>query len=137
MDTPALIPTSGKDRLPKGWSYPFSASDISSCLAGLDVYPQCWLCFYPRSLYWHSDWQKKVRELGEIELLECRSVPDTGEWCINVYSLPSLQRQAAKAALTATAIPALRHWLSTRRERRFSAFFHLADETIRVETFTP
>ena len=131
METDSLIPTGYKKKLPRGFSYSYSAGEVSALLSVLSVSQ---LYFSDRATHWHSQWQKAVREQGEVEVVQCcRS--DSGEYDVRVYSVPSQTRQLVRSALKDTALPSLRQWIAAKRGNRFSAYFHLADGTVRIETF--
>jgi|SRR5688572_5767753 len=134
METESLIPTVYKKRLPKGFSYAYSAGEISSFLSPLAAYLSCRLFFSARATHWHSKWQKAIRERGKIEVLQCIR-QDSGEWDIHVYSVPSEMRQVVRITLKADVFPTLLKWVVTKRGNRFSAYFDLAGESVRIETF--
>ena len=137
MEMSSLIPTRYKKKLPKNFSYFYSAREISTLLSQLAAFPNCHLDFSYRASYWHSKWQKAIRERGEIEVLQCIHRSNPGEWDIHVYSVPSETRQVVRAAFEATAFPSLLRWIAAKRSARFSAHFDLEAETVRIEKYPP
>jgi hypothetical protein len=84
-----LIPTTRKEKLPKGFSYPLGAEAIS---AALDCVPQlgnATFWFKWRDEYWASEWRQKLKTLGDVKLLEVGHSPLSGERVLRVYSVPS------------------------------------------------
>ncbi len=84
-----LIRTARKQRLPKGFSYPFGAEAISAALEGIPQFDNAELWFTWRDEFWASRWRKRLQSQGLITLLRVDYSQYFGVWHLYVYSVPS------------------------------------------------
>jgi hypothetical protein len=105
-----LIPTSRKEKLPKGFSYPVGAESISEAFDGVPHLEKATIWFGWRDEYWASDWRKKIESRGSVKLLEVGASPLSGEPVVYVYSVPSEYSVVARQHLLAE-LPRVRRQL--------------------------
>ena len=85
-----LIPTSVKEKLPKTNSYPVGAEVISESLAGVPQYQALELKFHYRDVWWASEYNQRVKSLGEIVVVDIRSYTVSSETLtLGINSVPS------------------------------------------------
>ncbi len=104
-----LIPTSHKDRLPRGLSYPFGAEWLSGQLAGVPQLADLSICFEDQPGWRASAFR---RTLAEGEPYEIVTVSAALPGTVYVYPVRSHLRQPARVALTSHGLPILRAWLT-------------------------
>jgi hypothetical protein len=107
-----LIPTARREKLPKGFSYPLGAEDISEAFADIPHLEHAALWFGWRDEYWCSSWRKKIESRGSVKLLEVGVSPLSGEPVLYVYSVPSEYSLVARGHLLAE-LPIVRRKLLT------------------------
>lgn len=107
-----LIPTTRKEKLPKGFSYPLGAEGISEAFDGVPHLEKATIWFDWRDEYWASSWRKKIESRGSVKLLEVGICPLSGEPVLHVYSVPSEYSSAAREHLLAE-LPRVREKLSS------------------------
>jgi len=105
-----LIPTARKEKLPKGFSYPLGAEAISAAFHGVAQLDNSKIQFEWRDEYWASKWRKKLKTLGDVNLLEVGHSPLSGERVLRVFSVPSEYSVAARDHLLAE-LPQVRRQL--------------------------
>ena len=122
-----LIPTKYKSKIPKGFSFPIGAKDISESLEGIPQYNKFELTFHNRDTLWASKFQERIKEKDFITVIEISysrfrptiSTPKNWEesgysnpkWMVSVYALPSEHRSKTKAQLLEIAMPLYKKWL--------------------------
>ena len=72
-----LIPTTRKERLLKGFSYPLGAEAISAA-GRRSTADNATFWFSWRDEYWASRWQDKLNARGDVVLLEIGYSPHSG-----------------------------------------------------------
>jgi hypothetical protein len=112
-----LIPTRYKEKLPKEWSYPVGAEIISHHLSGIKLPDPIDICFNWRGEYWHSKYQKTVKTLGDIKILECRSSLFHSGLALYVYGVPSKIKEEVRSSFDKNVFPILYRWLSTENNK--------------------
>lgn len=105
-----LIPTTRKEKLPKGFSYPLGAEAISAAFDGVPELTNATFWFKWRDEYWASEWRQKLKTHGDVKLLEVGHSPLSGERVLNVYSVPSEYAVVARDHLLAE-LPGVRRKL--------------------------
>ena len=108
------MPTARKQKLPKGFSYPLGAAEISEVFDAVPHLRNASIWFDWRDEYWASSWRKKIETLGSVKLLEVGASPLSGEPVLHVYSVPSEYSLAAREHLLAE-LPRVRRKLLDRR----------------------
>ncbi len=122
-----LIPTKHKEKIPKGFSYPIGAKDLSEGLKGVPQYINFELWYRVKDTFWASKYHEKVKAKEPIRVIQVeyyrsrvnRSTPKDWEesghcdpkWTIRVYGLPSEYRAETKKQIIANALPKIREWL--------------------------
>ena len=123
-----LIPTSSKQKLPSGFSYPVGAERISSAVQGVPQFDRLRLFFSWRDEFWASQYAAKVNSNGLVEVLvvEKSIWPD---WSMRIHGVPSSHASSARAGLEAV-LPQLRKALLDAGDEsswfRFTAAYDLA-----------
>ena len=107
-----LIPTHYKEKLPKEWSYPVGAEIILHHLSGIKLSDPIDISFNWRGEYWYSKYQKTVKTLGVIKILECRSSLFHSGLALYVYGVPSKIKQEVRSSIEQNVFPRLYRWLS-------------------------
>jgi hypothetical protein len=134
-----VIPTSRKERLPKGFTYPLGAQVISAALDDVPQLEKASLWFQWRDDYWASEWREKLAARGEIRLLEVGFSPLSGERVLYVYSVPSEYSVIAREHLIAE-LPRVREALlsgrSSSRSARLQVTLRLAVANHAANKFT-
>ena len=151
----------GKERLPKGWSYPLSAHDVERQLQDLKVPDELTMSFHLRSFALQaSEHLALARAEAGLPVLEAsyfnvRSrIPSTAlgrspgrydrpYWSIHVYAVPSQARQACREALLKAGVPAICEWLTADRpdtwyegRRALRVFFGIASGALSLKEST-
>src|ERR1700759_1769738 len=88
----SLIPTSSKEKLPKGFSYPLGAEAISAALEGAPHFGRSHFTFRWQDEYQTSEWQKRIKARGLITQLHIwyfDFFDHLGPWTVRVNSVPS------------------------------------------------
>lgn len=122
-----LIPTKYKNKIPKGFSFPIGAKDISISLQGIPQYSKFELTFHDRDTFWASKFNERIKEKGSITVIEISYYRSKGnnstpndwkesgysdpKWMVSVYALPSEYRSKTKAQLLEKAMPLFKRWL--------------------------
>jgi len=147
----------GKQRIPRGWSYPLSARDVEHQLQGLKIPEELTLSFHLRSFALQaSEHLALARAESALPVLEAsyfnvRSrIPSTAlgrspgrydqpYWSIHVYAVPSRARQACRDVLLTVGLPAICKWLAADRpdtwyegRRELSVLFGIASGTLNL-----
>ena len=104
-----LIPTLKKEVLPRGFSYPAGAEQISRCLEGVPQYDLLRIAFWWRDQFWASAYAEKLKARGSIKILEVNHGL-WPEWAIHVHAVPSEHKQHAGRRL-ADGLTGLKHRL--------------------------
>ena len=121
------IPTANKYKLPKEFSYPLGAKEISEALAEVPQYSKLSITFMDRGIFWASKYKQSIKNNEQIEILEIQyyipkgnistpkkwlneGYPNSG-WKITVYAVPKENRHQANIALKAKVLPRLEQWL--------------------------
>jgi hypothetical protein len=107
-----LIRTTRKEKLPEGFCYPLGAEAISAALEGIPQFDNAEIWFHWRDEYWVSRWRKRVDARGVITLLQVSYFEYSGQWHIDVYSVPVEYAAAARQHLLAE-LPPIHARLST------------------------
>ncbi len=123
-----LIPTKYKNKIPKGFSFPIGAKEISESIYGIPQYNKLELSFHDRDTFWASKFHEKIKEKNSITVIEISysrskaniSTPKDWEasgysdpkWMIRVYALPSEYRASTKAKIIKIAMPSYKKWLN-------------------------
>lgn len=133
-----LIPTRSKEKLPKGFSYPVGAEILSSALNSVPQYDEMELQFTWKDVYWASEYQKKLKSLGKIRVLEANYSIVFDEWVLRICSVPSVHNKVVKLLLQEGPLGRLRDALLAGADDRGSFFwkarYDLAEETMIVES---
>ena len=95
----ALIRTARKEKLPKGFSYPFGAEAISAALDGIPQFDNAELWFSWRDEFWVSRWRKRLQSRGVITLFRVAYSDYFGVWNLYAYSVPSEYTVTARELL--------------------------------------
>ncbi len=122
-----LIPTLHKDKLPKGFSYPVGAKEISDAMTNAPQYALMRLVFHDRDTFWASEFKERIRNNKVVKVIEIeyiRSHAYTGapkhfvesghfepKWTVSVYALPTEYRHDVNMAIKNFAIPIYVSWL--------------------------
>jgi len=134
MQADEIIPTGRKHKLPKGLSHLFGAQELSNLLGGARDYKLARVTFGDRGIYWHSQWQKILRDRGELKVLECH-LPFWGDtWDFHFYSVPSYKRQIIRSVFVEAVFPPLTKWFELKNKKRFVVFFDLKTDSVRIES---
>jgi hypothetical protein len=96
-----LIPTTRKEKLPEGFSYPLGAEAISAGLEGIPQFDVAEIWFHWRDEYWVSRWRKRLDGHGVITLLRVSYFEYSEHWHIDVYSVPAQYSAMARQHLLA------------------------------------
>lgn len=104
-----LIPTTSKQRLPQGFSYPVGAELLSEHLAGLPQFADLRVCFSGSPTWQASKFQQTLADGSPYEIVTAAAEPSES---IYVYPVRSPLRPAARRALVSRGLPALRAWLA-------------------------
>lgn len=123
-----LIPTKYKNKIPKGFSFPIGAKDISESLQGIPQYNKFELTFHDRDTFWSSKFHERIKGKDFITVIEISysryraniSTPKDWEesgysnpnWVVRVYALPSEYRSNTKTQLLEIAMPLYKKWLN-------------------------
>lgn len=107
----ALISTVSKATLPKGFSYPIGAEQISAALADVPQFTGLQLAFRWRDEFWSSRYSKKIQQRGAIKLIEAHYGEPFREWSLSLNALPSEHKASARQQLLAIGLPGLRNRL--------------------------
>ncbi|KHD06519.1 hypothetical protein PN36_10820 [Candidatus Thiomargarita nelsonii] len=102
-----IIKTRYKKKLPKGKSYPIGAEEISQELKGIPQYSEIEIAFSIQDEFWASKYNKKLKEGGDIEVLEVHFGVPFYEWIIYVHSVPSEHKSTAKRQILDLVLPKL------------------------------
>src|SRR5688572_18122442 len=102
-----MLATNVKKRLPRGWSYPISAGELSFHLEDIPGSKPEPLYFSDRAGWFHSKLDALRREDHPYPIIRVSrarggySVPDPTEvyWEVQVYAVPSSLRAAVRRAL--------------------------------------
>jgi hypothetical protein len=92
MPSTAMIPTFRKTQISRGFTYPIGAMELSSLLSDVPGFDQCEIWFRDRGTYWASDYQKVLKDKGEILALEFTDDNwrrETTLISIKVYAVPT------------------------------------------------
>lgn len=99
-----MIPTTMKERLPKGFSYPLGAELIFKNIGELPQAEKVSLMFVWKDEFWASKWRKRVAQRGTVALIQARYYRTRDEWWISVYAVPSDCSAAAREFLLGGAL---------------------------------
>lgn len=131
----ARIPTKGKDKLPRGWSYPIGGEQVSSALAEIPQYGVLNLSFRRHPTLFASEIARAVKALQPIPVLRAgyrhlRPIVPHGispiaddyydeAWELEVYAVPATQRSDAASALMASpdGFNRIRAWFGESRSQ--------------------
>ncbi|MCL2523308.1 MAG: hypothetical protein FWF20_06285 [Betaproteobacteria bacterium] len=109
-----LIPTSLKEKIPKGFAYPIGAEVISHALDGVSQFHLLKLTFFWKNTFWASKYNARINSAGTIKIIEVRysshSQMDT-DWNIYVHAVPSAESQFVRDQLLDNALPKLKERL--------------------------
>ena len=120
-----LIPTKRKEKLPKEWSYPIGAEMISKSLDDFEHRQEMELFFSWRGEYWHSKFQEKVKDLGEIRIFECHNSYFNDGMSIYTYAVPSNIKSDVHKAME-EVFPIFKKWISEKyKNGRFVVYLNL------------
>jgi hypothetical protein len=130
-----MIPTKSKEKLPKGKAYPVGAEKITEILNDVPQIEELVLYFYIQDEYWLSKYNKKIKEGGEIRVLETSLNAPFYEWRINICSVPSEHKAEVKRALISEVLPRLNEELKKYDQSKetfsFSATFNIKENIIK------
>ena len=122
-----FIPTRFKDKLPKKFSYPLGAKEISENLIDVPQYSNLSLWFHFKDEFWASSYNKRLREGAIINIIEVKyyrlhrhlssphyfvqneAYEPHGEMRIN--AVPRKHRFEVNKQLTTNALPIIVNWL--------------------------
>jgi hypothetical protein len=119
-----MIPTKSKEKLPKGKAYPVGAEGITEILKDVPQIEELVLYFYIQDEYWASKYNKKIKEGGEIRVLETSLSSPFYDWRINICSVPSQYKSEVKRALISEALPRLNEKLKNYDKLNETFSFH-------------
>ena len=123
-----VLPTSYKQKLPRGWSYPIGAEVLSSHLLGIPQFADLRVHFSRHNLFFASRHESNRRAGRPYVILAAYfrrpenspaaprkpTIPWwTIRWELVVYAVPSALKSAAHSLLVETAMPRLREWFLT------------------------
>jgi hypothetical protein len=118
-----VLATYFKDRLPRGWSYPLGAQELSRYLEGIPGAKDKPLWFGYRAGWFHSRLDAERREDRPYEILRL-SLARGGYfvenqtavyWEVHVYAVPSRLRAAIRRSLLPGTMQRARDWLTAKR----------------------
>ncbi len=122
-----LIPTRHKDKLPREFSYPIGAKEISDAMADVPQYALLSLIFHDKDTFWASEFKERIRNEKVIKVIEVeyfrshayagapKDFVESGhfepKWTVKVYALPVQYRHDVNVAIKNFAIPIYVSWL--------------------------
>jgi hypothetical protein len=118
-----MLVTHVRKRLPRGWSYPIGAQEISQYLEDVPGAKEKPLWFSDRAGWFHSQLDALRREDHPYPILRL-SLQRGGyfvedqtavHWDVNIYAVPSGLRAAVRQSLLPAAMQKVRTWLVARR----------------------
>jgi hypothetical protein len=122
------ITTTRKEKLPKGYSYPLGAEALSQALIGVPQYSMLSITFNWRDTFWASEYQNKLKALGQIKIVELN--PWGMEWRIFVSAVPAEHSHAVREQLSSTGFNSLKSQLNAagadRKDCRWIAHYDLS-----------
>ena len=118
-----MLLTHVRNRLPRGWSYPAGAQELSEYLEAIPGAKEKPLWFSERAGWFHSNLDELRREDHPYPILRVSIqrggyfVEDQAAvyWDVHVYAVPSGLRAAVRRSLLPTALEMVRTWLATSR----------------------
>ena len=119
-----MLRTYSKAKIAKGLSYPVGAQAISAALAGLPQFDEIEIFFMnnltgsPAKLGEYVQSGAPLRILSGDHWIKYPSVYSDGKeesWTVNVYALPSENKQEAQHCLLESGLPKVREWLARKR----------------------
>ncbi|MFC4820760.1 hypothetical protein [Dokdonella ginsengisoli] len=105
-----LIPTSSKQKLPVGFSYPIGAERISSAVRDVPQFGLFQLFFSWRDEFWASRYATKMKSNGAVEVLVVEKTTIWPDWSFRIHAVPSAHALRARSGLD-VALPQLREAL--------------------------
>lgn len=102
-----MIPTKEKERLPKGFSYPLGAEQISNAFGELPQADKISLRFGWRDEFWASQWRKRIKQRGTVTLVRIYYTPRWAEWWTYIYAVPADCSAAARDHLLSGTLAAI------------------------------
>ena len=103
-----LIPTTEKEKLPRGFSYPIGAEHLSSALDGVPQYDKFVLVFRWRDEYWASKYMAKLKSGGEVVVLDVNCHAPSYDWRVYVSAIPAEHKSRARLQLNDALFEQLR-----------------------------
>ncbi len=118
-----MLETRFKKRLPRGWSYPIGAQELSAYLEDAPGAKEKPLSFTDRAGWFHSQLDAERRDDHPYPILRLwlfrggvlADNPDAGHWEVRVYAVPSTLRAVVRRSLLPIAMPKVRAWLAAAR----------------------
>lgn len=108
-----LIPTTTKEKLPKGYAYPLGAEQISAPLQDAPCLSLLRLSFSWRDTSWSGAYADKLRQSGSIQVLSLtRLLLSDERLSIAVHAVPQTEAAIARALLLDQALPELATYLA-------------------------
>jgi hypothetical protein len=118
-----IIPTTFKEKIPKGFSYPIGTELLSRALEDVPQFGLFTLLFWYRDEYWASSYTQKIKEKSPIKIIEVsfksyrpnlsssKSMIESGyyepKWEIRINSIPSEYAGIVKEQLITKVLPQL------------------------------
>ena len=132
-----LIKTRSKEKLPQGFSYPIGAEQISWTLQGVPQYMKLQLTFSWKDTFWASKYQKKLKENGQIEILECSYSSYFDAWWLFIHAVPKEHAQRVRELIPDVVLNQLASVLKSTPAKvqyfRWSAIYDLSSGKIHAQ----
>ncbi|AVP98336.1 hypothetical protein C7S18_14555 [Ahniella affigens] len=109
-----LIPTTTKEKLPKGYAYPLGAEQISAPLQDALCLSLLRLSFSWRDTFWSGAYADKLRQGGAIQVLSVtRPLLSDERLSIRVHAVPQAEAAVARTLLLDQSLPELAAYLAS------------------------
>ena len=112
MTISCLIPTQHKDRLPPGFSFPLKASELTTFLQNVREFERCSIYFSDRPIFWKSQFQKTVRDKGEVSVFRLQDMYLDEGITITVNAVQSDHRISVRDAILSTHSSEINGWFA-------------------------
>lgn len=99
-----LIKTRSKEKLPKGFSYPIGAEQISLALQKAPQYSEINLMFNWKDTFLASKYQNKLKENGQISIIELFYSSNFKEWTLRINAVPKEHAQRVRELIPVTVL---------------------------------
>jgi hypothetical protein len=134
-----LIPTSYKEKVPKGFKYPVGAEMISHTLSGVPQFNLLELDFSWKDTFWASKHRARINAAGTITVMEIHAPyrPDDIHWTIRVNSVPSTEGQRVRELLEHALQNLKTRMMKETGKCYWKASYDLATHTMQIDYYDP